>query len=107
MKLRQRTKGGNWYVDARWKGLPRVQVSTGTPIKSQATAMTGTLQRLKHLGRRDILQHIADRTLSLADAHELYWQKENMSAIEELKTTMARLRARRGKARCWHWLFRS
>src|SRR6266542_649634 len=72
MKLRQRKKSGSWYVDVRWKGYSRIQMSTGTNLKSHASAIAETLQRLKHIGRRDVLEHIANGSLNIGEAHELY-----------------------------------
>jgi integrase len=68
----RRYDGASHYIDARWKGWPRVRVTTGTTNKARAVAMERTLYALKSAGRRDLVQLIADGRLRLDDVHDLY-----------------------------------
>lgn len=43
--------------------------------------MVGTLHRLREIGRRDILQAIASRRISLPEAHDLH--NRNFAALED------------------------
>jgi integrase len=72
MSIYQRQARGAYYTDVRWRGYPRVQVSTGTTNKARAKAMLVTLRRLCDVGRRDVVALVASGRLRLADVHDDY-----------------------------------
>ena len=76
----QRQKGGSYYIDVRWKGFPRIQVSTGTNKKRLAEAMLVTLHGLKDRRRLDILGLIASGKLAIAEVHA---NASNLAALHE------------------------
>ena len=65
-------RGDVYYIDVRWKGIPRIQVSTGTTNKKRAEAMLSMLHELRDRGRRDILGLVASKRLTLAELREGY-----------------------------------
>jgi integrase len=67
----RRSGRGTYYVDVRWKGYPRIQLSTRTHSKRRARAMLSTLQNLRDMGRRDLLGLIADHKVGLSEVHDL------------------------------------
>ena len=60
-----------YQIDVRWKGVPRLQLSTGTTNKARAIAMERTLVALKAAGRRDLLGLLGAGKITLADLHEV------------------------------------
>lgn len=60
---------GHWWVDVRWRGIPRIQASTGSDSKSRAKAIQATLHALRDAGRLDILGLVTNGHLSLAQVH--------------------------------------
>ena len=45
-----------FYVDVRWRGFPRLKLSTDTTNKRRAEDMERTLYALRRAGRRDLLE---------------------------------------------------
>jgi integrase len=72
MSLYLRPDSPYWQIEIRWRGVPRIRVSTGTPNKTRAREMETTLRALKTAGRRDVLGLVADKQLALADLHDAY-----------------------------------
>jgi hypothetical protein len=72
VSLYRRNDSPNWYTLVRWKGYPRISLSTGTPNKARAVAIERTLFVLRGSGRRDILELLAAKRLRLPDVHEAY-----------------------------------
>jgi integrase len=70
MSVYRRKGSAAYYVDLRWQGYPRVQVSTGTTNKARANAMVATVRRLRDMGRRDVIGLIASGKLRLEDVHD-------------------------------------
>ncbi|HVN33302.1 MAG TPA: site-specific integrase [Thermoanaerobaculaceae bacterium] len=68
----RRKDGDSYYLDVRWRGYPRIRMSTGTTLKARAVAMERTLYALKAAGRADILGMVADGRLRLADVYEAW-----------------------------------
>lgn len=83
----RRQDGASYYVDVRWRGFPRVKLSTDTPNKSRAIAMERTLHALRSAGRRDILEMLADGRQRLADVHDAY--TKDPAALEQLAAKSA------------------
>jgi integrase len=73
---------GPYYIDVRWKGYPRIQTSTGTTKKRRAEAMLKTVHGLRDLGRRDLLEAVASRKLTLEEVHELF-SRHRMDELEQ------------------------
>jgi integrase len=65
-------RSGIFYVDFRWRGYPRLRVSTGTTLKSRAKAMERTVYALHNAGRRDLLILLVEQRLSLDELHEAH-----------------------------------
>jgi integrase len=61
-----------WWSELRLRGWPRIRVSTGTGVKGIARELEGTLKAIVAAGRRDLVDQIVDRRLTLADVHDLY-----------------------------------
>jgi integrase len=78
----RRPDGASYYIDVRWRGYPRLKLSTDTPNKSRAIAMERTLHALRSAGRRDILEMLADGRQRLADLHDAY--TKDPAVLEQL-----------------------
>ena len=72
MSIYKRPESSRYVVEVRWRGVPRMKLSTGTSSKMRAGAMERTLQALRDAGRFDVLRLLADGKLRLADVHEEY-----------------------------------
>jgi integrase family protein with SAM-like domain len=81
VSLFRREGSPNWYTLVRWRGYPRLYISTGTPNKARAVAIERTLFALRGNGRRDILELLADQRLRLPDVHESYMR--DPAALEQ------------------------
>lgn len=79
----KRREGRTYYVDVRWRGFPRLKLSTDTTIKSRAIAMEHTLHGLRSAGRRDLLDLLAAGRLRLPEVHDAY--ETNRAVLEHLK----------------------
>lgn len=75
-----------FYLDVRWRGYPRIRVSTDTTNRQRAEDMERTLRQLRRHGRRDILELIASGRLRLADVHDTYTKSPTGAAdLEHLR----------------------
>lgn len=72
MSIYKRPESHRYVVEIRWRGVPRLKLSTGTSSKTRAGAMERTLHGLRDAGRLDVLQLLADGKLELTDVHEDY-----------------------------------
>lgn len=69
MSLYARKPDNILWVDARWRGCPRLQLSTGTKNKTRARAMLATLRSLRDAGRLDVLRLLATHKLDIVSVH--------------------------------------
>jgi integrase len=76
-------RGRIYYIDVRWRGCPRLKLSTDTTNKSRAIAMEGTVHALRSAGRRDLLGLLAEGKLSLPELHDA-WVRDR-EELEQLK----------------------
>ena len=65
-------RGTVFYVDFRWRGYPRLKLSTGTTLKTRAKAMERTIYGLHNAGRQDLLTLLVEQRLSLEALHDAY-----------------------------------
>jgi integrase len=72
-----------YYLDVRWRGYPRLKLSTDTTNKRRAEDMERTVLALRRAGRRDILDLLATRRLRLADVHHSFTR--NPAELEQLR----------------------
>ncbi len=72
-----------FYIDVRWRGYPRLKLSTDTTNKRRAEDMERTLYALRRAGRRDILALLAARRLHLPDVHDAYTKAPDQ--LEQLR----------------------
>ncbi len=72
MSIYKRPESSRYVVEIRWRGVPRMKLSTGTSSKTRAGAMERTLHGLRDAGRLDVLRLLAEGKLRLADVHEDY-----------------------------------
>jgi integrase len=72
-----------FYLDVRWRGYPRLKLSTDTTNKRRAEDMERTLYALRRAGRRDILALLAARRLHLPDVHDAYTKAPEL--LEQLR----------------------
>ena len=72
MSIFKRPESSRYVIEIRWRGLPRLKLSTGSSSKKLAEAMQRTLYGLKDSGRLDVLRLLAEGNLRLADVHEDY-----------------------------------
>jgi integrase len=79
----KREDGAIYYLDVRWRGYPRLKLSTDTTNKRRADDMERTLFALRRAGRRDILELLAARRLRLPDVHDAYTL--DPASLEQLK----------------------
>jgi integrase len=78
----RRHDGAAYYVDLRWRGLPRMKLTTGTTLKGRAIAIERTLYVLRDAGRRDIRGLLAAGRLRLAE-HDAY--SRSPADLEQLR----------------------
>jgi integrase len=98
----KRPESSVYYLDVRWRGYPRIRVSTDTTNKHRANEMERTLRSLRHSGRRDILQLIADGKLRLVDVHDTYTRAPG--SLEQLRARAASPRLGELVDRWLNWL---
>ena len=79
----KRDDGAIYYLDVRWRGYPRLKLSTDTTNKRRAEDMERTVYALRRAGRRDILELLASRRLRLCDVHDAYTLEP--ASLEQLK----------------------
>lgn len=72
MSVFKRPESSRYVIEVRWRGLPRLKLSTGSTNKSRAAAMERTLHALRDVGRLDVLRLLGEGKLRLADVHEDY-----------------------------------
>ena len=76
-------RGRIYHIDVRWKGIRRLQLSTGTTNKARAVAMQRTLYALRSAGRSDLLGLLAEGKVTLPELHEAYEKRGD--ELEHLK----------------------
>ncbi|MSR07275.1 MAG: site-specific integrase [Gemmatimonadetes bacterium] len=76
-------RGAVFYVDVRWKGYPRLYLSTDTTNKARATAIERTLYALRSAGRRDLLGLLAAGKVTLPELHDAHERRGD--ELEQLK----------------------
>ena len=76
-------RGSVFHLDVRWRGYPRLRLSTGTTIRARALAMARTLEALRDAGRRDLIGLLASRRLTLLELHEAHQKRGD--ELEQLK----------------------
>ena len=72
MSVFKRPESRRYVVEVRWRGLPRLKLSTGSTNRARAGAMERTLHALRDVGRLDVLRLLGEGKLRLADVHEDY-----------------------------------
>ncbi|HXT91579.1 MAG TPA: site-specific integrase [Trebonia sp.] len=75
-------RGNVLHLEIRWRGYPRIRMSTGTTLKARAKAMERTVYALRNAGRRDLLQLLADGRVELQQLHEAFEKRGD--EIEQL-----------------------
>ncbi len=95
----KRPESAVYYLDIRWRGYPRLRLSTDTTNKRRAEDMERTLYALRRAGRRDILELLAQHRLRLADVHDTY-----TTGPAELEQLRARAQAPRLADLVLRWL---
>ncbi len=70
MSVFKRPESRRYVVEVRWRGLPRLKLSTGSTNRARAGAMERTLHALRDVGRFDVLRLLGEGKLRLADVHE-------------------------------------
>lgn len=75
-------RGKVYHIDIRWRGYPRIRVSTDTTNKARAIAMERTLHALRSAGRRDLLGLLADGRVMLPALHGAY--ERGHEALDQL-----------------------
>ncbi|MGH7499465.1 MAG: tyrosine-type recombinase/integrase, partial [Gemmatimonadales bacterium] len=83
----KRPESAVYYLDVRWRGYPRLRLSTDTTNKRRADDIERTLYALRRAGRRDILELLASRRLRLPEVHDAYTR--DPAALEQLKARAA------------------
>lgn len=76
-------RGRIYHIDVRWKGIRRLQLSTGTANKARAVAMQRTLYALRSAGRSDLLGLLAEGKIKLPELHDAYEKRGD--ELEHLK----------------------
>jgi len=72
VSIYKRPESSRYVVEIRWRGVPRMKLSTGTSSKTRAGAMERTLLGLRDAGRLDVLRLLAEGKLALGDVNEDY-----------------------------------
>ena len=76
-------RGAVFHLDVRWRGYPRLGLSTGTTTRTRALAMARTLEALRDAGRWDLIGLLASRRLTLLELHEAHQKRRD--ELEQLK----------------------
>ena len=87
MSVFRRPESKRYVVEVRWRGVPRLKLSTGSTSKARAGAMERTLQALRDVGRFDVLRLLGEGKLRLADVHEDY--QRDPAALQQRVATVA------------------
>jgi len=58
-------RGSTLHLEIKWRGYPRIRLSTGTTLKARARAMERVVYALKNAGRKDLLELLADGRVEL------------------------------------------
>ena len=87
MSVFKRPESKRYVVEVRWRGVPRLKLSTGSTSKTRAGAMERTLQALRDIGRFDVLRLLGEGKLRLADVHEDY--QRDPAALQQRVATVA------------------
>ncbi len=87
MSVFKRPESNRYVVEVRWRGVPRLKLSTGSTSKVRAGAMERTLQALRDIGRFDVLRLLGEGKLRLADVHEDY--QRDPAALQQRVATVA------------------
>lgn len=77
-------RGSTYYIDIRWRDVPRMQLSTGTGNKGLARDIEATLRRLYREDRRDLLGLLKLKRVTLRQLHEAV--TKGPRAVEILRT---------------------
>jgi integrase len=72
VSIYKRPETRRYVVEVRWRGVPRLKLSTGSTNRARAGAMERTLHALRDVGRFDVLRLLGEGKLHLADVHEDY-----------------------------------
>lgn len=84
MGVHRRPDSDKYVVEVRWRGHPRIKLSTGTTSKTRARQIETTLVRLKEAGRRDIIEHLIEGKLKIPEVHNQYIQ--DPQSLEQMLT---------------------
>lgn len=79
----KRPDGATYYIDVRWRGWPRLKLSTGATNKARADAMEQCLLALKRANRRDLIGLLASGRVALPDLFDA-WERRG-DELEQLK----------------------
>ena len=77
-------RGSTYYIDLRWRDVPRMQLSTGTGSKALARDMEATLRRLYRDNRSDLLGLLKLGRVTLRQLHDAV--TNGPKAVEILRT---------------------
>jgi|HubBroStandDraft_6_1064221.scaffolds.fasta_scaffold42191_1 hypothetical protein len=69
MGLYRRPDSPHYIVELRWRGYPRIRLSTGATSRTRAQLVESTLLRLRETGRRDLIELLVTGKLKLAELH--------------------------------------
>jgi integrase len=72
MGLYRRPESPHYIVELRWRGYPRIRLSTGVTSRARAQLVESTLSRLRETGRRDLIELLVAGKLKLSEVHAKY-----------------------------------
>lgn len=84
MSVYRRPNSKHYVVELRWRGHPRIRLSTATASKTRARQIEATLVRLRDAGRRDLIELIVAGKLDLLDVHNRYLR--DPASLEQVMT---------------------
>lgn len=84
MGVHRRPDSNHYVIEVRWRGYPRIKLSTGTSSKTRARQIESTLGRLREAGRKDIIELLVSGKLNVADVHNQYVRDPQV--LEQLLT---------------------
>jgi hypothetical protein len=84
VSLYRRPDSKHYAVEMRWRGYPRIRLSTGAVSKTRARQIEATLVRLRDASRRDLIELRVAGKLNLAELHDRYLR--DPASIEQVMT---------------------
>lgn len=93
-----------WYIESRWRGWPRLCVTTKTGVKKEAEQMERSLTAMRDAGRRDLIDAIRQGRITLPEAHDRWIRNQRVELDEHVKVSTPAPSLRELSDRWFAWM---